>query len=469
MVSNPFIPPQCRQLRTWPTLSGPPSGSPTPSSTSPCAPASRPVPSFCSVVSIQIYVIEGGDHIQLSKFLVLGLSELVQVHLIGTVRNPQCPLVGPHPRQREVLAHTTSTMGLDRTVNDFAAHLGDIDLGHRNVLQSALGVRLINLDGGIEDQQTASINLDARLCNPLDDSAVLRESLAEGHACRVVGTENEELKGNLRNTDGAHAVVDTSGSETALDDLETTALAEEKVLGRDTDVAEVDFAVTVRCVVKAIDIEGAKNSDTRGVGRNQDHGLLLVRAWVFGIGLAHDEVDLAAWVTSTRRPPFCAVEDVVIAVTDHTEVDVGGIGRGGVALSHQEGGAALTVEERSEPLLLLCVVTILGNGLHVASVRSGAVHGLGGNVGAAHKLGHESIFEVGERDTLAVVDVGKEKVPETELLCPGLKRIDHSGVVVEETLGVVLGHLGLEDSLGRHTLILNEVGNLREGEQISEM
>jgi hypothetical protein len=37
---------------------------------------------------------------------------------------------------------------------------------------------------------------------------------------------------------------------------------------------------------------------------NEDDGLLAVLCWVCGIGLGHDDVDLAAWVASSGRPPF---------------------------------------------------------------------------------------------------------------------------------------------------------------------
>jgi hypothetical protein len=41
-----------------------------------------------------------------------------------------------------------------------------------------------------------------------------------------------------------------------------------------------------------------------GVGWDEDDGLLLVLVLVGWVGLGHDNVELAAWVTGTRGPPF---------------------------------------------------------------------------------------------------------------------------------------------------------------------
>lgn len=105
-------------------------------------------------------------------------------------------------------------------------------------------------------------------------------------------------------------MVDTAGPETALDDLETAAFAEDHCGKRNPDVLELDLAVSVGRVIVAEDTEGALDSDAWRVVRDEDNGLLLVGAGVVGIGLAHDDVDLAARVWSTRGPPLGAIEDV---------------------------------------------------------------------------------------------------------------------------------------------------------------
>jgi hypothetical protein len=63
----------------------------------------------------------------------------------------------------------------------------------------------------------------------------------------------------------------------------------------------------------------------------------------------------------------------MIAVALNLHLDIPGIRRGDLGFRHQEGGADLTVHQRLQPPGLLCVVAVLGQHLHVARVRGGAV------------------------------------------------------------------------------------------------
>ena len=55
------------------------------------------------------------------------------------------------------------------------------------------------------------------------------------------------------------------------------------------------------------------DGDALGVHRHQDLRLLLVLRRL-RIGLAHQDRDLAAGIADARRPPFAAVDDVVVAI-----------------------------------------------------------------------------------------------------------------------------------------------------------
>src|SRR3712207_8706481 len=46
------------------------------------------------------------------------------------------------------------------------------------------------------------------------------------------------------------------------------------------------------------------------------------------------------------RPPFAAVQHIVVAVAGDVALDVGGVGRGDRRLGHQEGRAYLAVHQR---------------------------------------------------------------------------------------------------------------------------
>src|SRR3546814_10465188 len=66
--------------------------------------------------------------------------------------------------------------------------------------------------------------------------------------------------------------------------------------------------------------------DPRRVHRHREHRLLLV-ALGAEVGLAHHDRDLAARVADSRRPPFAAVDDIIVAVALDPRLDIGRVGR----------------------------------------------------------------------------------------------------------------------------------------------
>ncbi len=165
-------------------------------------------------------------------------------------------------------------------------------------------------------------------------------------------------------------------------------------------------------MVIAIDGQHAFDGDAGRVHRHQDHALLLV-ALGRGVGLAHHDRDLAARIADARRPPFAAVDDVMIAVTDHRRFDVGCVGRGNGGLGHQEGGADVAVHQRPQPLLLLLARAVAVEDLHVAGVGRRAVEHFRRPADPAHFLGAQGVFEVGELRAFErerVVDMGLARV-----------------------------------------------------------
>jgi len=76
------------------------------------------------------------------------------------------------------------------------------------------------------------------------------------------------------------------------------------VVKGNADVVEGDVTVAMGRIVVPEDAQHAVNGDTGGVGWNEDNGLLKIGIFVVGVAFAHDNVDLAAWIASTRAPPF---------------------------------------------------------------------------------------------------------------------------------------------------------------------
>ena len=129
-----------------------------------------------------------------------------------------------------------------------------------------------------------------------------------------------------------------------------------------------------------------------------------------GIGLAHEDRDLAARIGRARRPPLAAVDHVVVAVAQDGALDVGGVGRGDGGLGHGEARADLAGEQRLQPLLLLRLVAVELQGLHVAGVGRRAVEHFRGHRRAAHDLAQRRVLEVGE--ARAARRMRQEEVPQ---------------------------------------------------------
>lgn len=241
-------------------------------------------------------------------------------------------------------------------------------------------------------------------------------------------------------------MVDATRSQTTLDNLEATTLTQNHVANRNSDVGECDVAMSVGGIIVAVDLEHSLDLDTGGSSRYEDDRLLPVDVLVGGIRLAHDDVDLASWVAGTARPPLGSVQDVLVALSLDIELDVGRIGAGNVGLRHEERRADLALHERLEPLRLLRSVAVLGQDLHVAGVRGGAIARLGGRSGAAEPLSHQAILEVGPAGRLGVVALGEEHVPETELAGLDLEVLDDGGVALPAS--VANANLSFKNGIG---------------------
>ena len=217
----------------------------------------------------------------------------------------------PGVGQAEVLGDAAAAVDLDRAVDDVEGHVGGHHLDHGDLGTRRLVADLVHHVGGFQRQQARLLDLDARARDCIHDHALLGERLAEGGP--VLGARANRLERALGDADQAHAVMDAPGAEAPLGDLEAAALAEDHVLGRHPHVLEVDLEVTVGGVVVAVDRERAHQRHARRVARHQDLGLLLV-ALGAGVGLAHEDEDLAALVAGARDPPLAPVEHVVVAV-----------------------------------------------------------------------------------------------------------------------------------------------------------
>ena len=178
-------------------------------------------------------------------------------------------------------------------------------------------------------------------------------------------------------------------------DFEPTPFAKQHVGGRDTDVLQFDFHMPMRRIVITEHWQMSQDVHARRVEFHQHHRLLRM-ALGFEVGLAHDDGDLAARVARARRPPFDAVQYIFVALASDRGFDIGRIGRCHRRLGHQEGRTDFAVHQRDHPALLLLSGAVAQKHFHIAGVGRGAVEHFGGKADAAHFLGAQSIFHIGE-------------------------------------------------------------------------
>ena len=169
------------------------------------------------------------------------------------------------------------------------------------------------------------------------------------------------------------------------------------------------------------------------------------------IGLAHEDEDPAARVAGPRRPPFAAVDDVLVAIAHDRTLDVGGVRRSHRRLGHRERRANAPFEQWFEPLLLLFRRAVAFQHLHVAGVRRRAVEDFGRPRHAPHDLAQRRVLGVGQPG--AVPGLGQEQVPQRRGFRLGLELFDH----LRRLPAIALRHLRIEARLVRIDVIVHEL------------
>lgn len=154
-----------------------------------------------------------------------------------------------------------------------------------------------------------------------------------------------------------------------------------------------------------------------------------------------------------------AIQDPVVTVLLHVELDVCSITTGDLGFCHQERGSNLAVQESTEPLLLLLLGTVFRNDLHVASIGGSTVGSFTSRAALPQILGHQAIFEVAESGTFLEVVLGQEHVPQPKFLRFDFQVFDHLRVCVEAADGAV-AKLLLENGICGDTFFLDEALDL---------
>ena len=152
---------------------------------------------------------------------------------------------------------------------------------------------------------------------------MLAQFFAEGFP--VFHALASELKATLTCTNQSHTVVHATGSQTALGNLKSPALAEQQVLCRHADIGERHLGMPNRCIVVTERGQRSQYLNARRVFGHKNLGLLQVSVRVLGIALAHHDKYFAALVGRTGDEPFMAIQYPLVAVTADIELDIGRI------------------------------------------------------------------------------------------------------------------------------------------------
>lgn len=98
-------------------------------------------------------------------------------------------------------------------------------------------------------------------------------------------------------------VVNTTWTETTLNNLEAGAPALDQIRHRHPHVVVVNLHMTLWRLIVAKNLHWSHNLDAGRVGGDEDDGLLSVLVAIVRVGLAHDDVKLASWVAGAADPP----------------------------------------------------------------------------------------------------------------------------------------------------------------------
>ena len=245
--------------------------------------------------------------------------------------------------------------------------------------------------------------------------------------------------------------MDAPGAEAGLGDHEAAVLGAEPIGDGDAAVLVADLAVAAAAGVPHHRYR-ADQVEARRVGRDDDLTLALVRR---GIGIRRRHHDGEAGAHRSRGEPLVSVDHVVVAVAIRAGLKTRRVGPGDLRLGHREAGADLPLEQGLQEPLLDLRAAELGEDLRVPRVRRLAVEDAGRDRAPAHDLAERGVLEVG--DPRAVFRIGKEEVPEAQLLRLRA-HLEHDGWLEVRVTGFL--DLLRVDSLGRVDVLVHEAEDL---------
>mmetsp|Transcript_65090 Transcript_65090/g.152361 ORF Transcript_65090/g.152361 Transcript_65090/m.152361 type:complete len:268 (-) Transcript_65090:278-1081(-) len=197
---------------------------------------------------------------------------------------------------------------------------------------------------------------------------MIGQGLSKCHA--FVHSVDNRIQRLLSRANCAHAVMDTTRAKAALRNLKATALSQEHIPNRHSNIVENDLGMVVD-----VPEQSQRTDDVHsfGITWHQDHRMLLM-CGITPRSPQEDE-DFTLRSARTTNVPFVSIDYVLITISLNGRTDVRGITAGNAWLSHGIGTSNGACKQWLKPLLFLLFRPILFQNFHVAGVRSCAVHG----------------------------------------------------------------------------------------------
>ena len=299
-------------------------------------------------------------------------------------------------------------MNLNRAVADGLRHLRGDHLDRGDQVFGHLVAVPVHRIGGLESQQPGHFDLAEAFGDILPDRGLIGELLAKGGA--AVCAPRHDFQRALGLTDRAHAVMNPPRPEPPLRDFKPAAFAQDQVFAWHADIVEPQFHFAAGRVVRSEHGQVADDGDPRRVRFDQDLRMLGM-ARTIEAGLAHHDPHRAARMHGVGDPPLAPVEHVVVAIRHNRQFQLRRVRRGDLRFGHHIGGADRAREQRLQPALLLLRRAELGQHLHVAGIRRGAVEHLARPRHAAQQFGNRRVFQIGQAGREFAVFVRQEQVP----------------------------------------------------------
>ena len=219
------------------------------------------------------------------------LADLVAMHFVRPVGNAQQAREGIGHADAVVIAEPGGAEGLDRPVHHLARHVRHRHLDHGDFRLGALVAHSIHHVSGMKREEAVLGNGNARLGDALERHGLLGDRLAESYPIQRAFAHRFQRA--LREADQAHAMMDAARTETPLRDLESAALAEENVRGRNPHVRRTTLRGWPSGHAVVAEHRTAHDTDSR-CRAAPGSSTAACAGPIVGIGLAHDDQDFAS-------------------------------------------------------------------------------------------------------------------------------------------------------------------------------